>query len=136
MMHADMPTASLSGSLTYTPPGSGTAVSVSLNVVSNYTAQQEGTLDIPDGTAGSTVFPLDFGSINVNAQALYVKNTNNQDMILRLNGSANLYRIPPGGQVMVSHPADPAAGFLLSADLVTTALQVGDGAVSYYVFGE
>lgn len=133
-----MAQAILSATLFHIPPGSGVSSAAPLNVTSNYVAMESGTLDIPNGTLAGVVFPLEFGTVDTDAQGFYFKNTNNQDMILRLNGSANLCRIAPGGIIMISHPAAASGGVptpLLSAEVVTTATQVGLGTVNYYVFG-
>lgn len=129
-----MATASLTSSISYFPPGSGSSTLAGLNVTSTYTAMEMGTIEIPDLTVIATVISLPFGSVD-NAQALYIKNTNNQDMILRLNGSANLMSIQPGGVYMVAYPTSPSGTAISSADLVLSAAQAGDGIISYFVFG-
>ena len=129
-----MATAALTASLSYVPPGSGSATSATLNVTSTYIPTEIGTIDIPDLTAGGTVISLPFGTVGI-ATALYIRNTNNQDMLLRLNGSANLMAIQPGGVFMVSFPSLPAGTPLASADLVLSAIQAGNGVCSYFTFG-
>jgi hypothetical protein len=133
-----MPQATLSATLSFLPPGVAAACQAAMSVVSNYTSMEGGTLDIPDATVSGTVFALPFGSVNQDARAFVFKNTNNQDMWLRLNGSSNLYRVPPNGSIFIAHPADASGGSptpLLSASVVLTANQSGSGTVNYYVFG-
>lgn len=133
-----MPQATLAATLSFLPPGVAAACQAAMSVVSSYTSMEGGTLDIPNATGNGTVFSLPFGSVNQDAQAFLFKNTNSQDVWLRLNGSANLYRIPPNGAVFIAHPAAASGGVptpLLSASIVLTADQSGNGTVSYYVFG-
>ncbi len=133
-----MPQAILSVNLSYLPPNVAAAVTAMLGVTSNYTAMEAGTLDIPNGATSGTVYALSFGTVDSGAQAFYFKNTNNQDMTLRLNGSADIYRIPPNGQIFIAHPTVATGGVptpLLSASVVLTGTQVGNGTVNYYVFG-
>lgn len=99
-------------------------------------AESVGTVDIPDTTASGTATAIPFGSIGVGATLLMVKNTNNQDMMLTLNGSANLHRIPPGGVYLFAAPLAAGATPLTAASVKTTATQSGDGTVEYLVLGD
>jgi hypothetical protein len=99
---------------------------------------ESGTLDIPDATAGGTSFAIPFGTVNQDALALLIRNTNTQDMVLRINGSASLYRIPPQGFFLAAHPVPASGGVptpILSAAVLTSDTQSGVGTVSYCVFG-
>lgn len=133
-----MPNAILNATLSFLPPGVAAACSAAFAVTSTYTSMEGGTLDIPNATASGTVLSLPFGSVNQDAQAFCFKNTNNQDMALRLNGSANIYNVPPNGMIFIAHPVNVSGGTptpLLSASVVLSANQSGAGIVSYYVFG-
>jgi hypothetical protein len=111
-----------------------------LNVVTpTYIAQSVGTIDIPDLTVAATSFPIPVGTVTTDISCLVIRNTNNQDMILHLNGSAGLFRIVPGGEIMIGQPAVVSGGVptpLVSAAVETTAAsQVGNGTLQYFVFG-
>lgn len=130
--------ATLNLTLSHTPPGSTVASNAVLAVTSNYVSQEGGTLDIPDATASGTEFVLPFGSVDTDALMFVFKNTNSQDMLLKINGNPGLTRVSPGGMIMIGHPTAVSGGTptpLLSASVVTTATQVGAGSVNYYVFG-
>jgi hypothetical protein len=133
-----MSQAVLNLTLSHFPPGAGVAAQVALAITSNYVAAEGGTLDIPNGTLSGVEFDLPFGTVDTDGLMFVFKNTNNQDMMLRLNGSANLTRVAPGGMVMIGHPTAVSGGVptpLLAASVLTTAPQVGAGTVNYYVFG-
>jgi len=130
-------TGTMTFNMTYTPPGGPLNSGTFSKVVSfPYTAMTSGILDIPDSTVGGVVFPIPFGTINANAQVLLIYNLNNKDIGIRLNGSpADIYQVPPGGILTAGNPTTSIANPLLSASIVTTALQVGTGTVEFFVLG-
>lgn len=134
-----MPSATLSASLSYTPPLATAPVTIPLNGTETYTPISVGTLDIPIGQAANSVFPIPFGSIGT-ADVLIVKNRGNQDLGVRLNGlpasPALLYQIPPNGQLAIFHPVASGGSPLSSAEIETTVLQASVvGQVDYFVLG-
>ncbi len=133
-----MPQAVLALTFAHVPPGAAVASQAVVSVTSDYVAQEGGTLDIPDGTLSGVEFPLPFGTVDVDGIMFLFKNTNNQDMLLRLNGSAGITRVAPGGILMIANPTVASGGGptpLLAASVATTAAQVGAGTFNYYVFG-
>lgn len=135
-----MGTAVLTANLVYTPPGGAVgSASAPLSVSAPYTAESIGIMDIPDATPSGTEFLIPFGTIG-EATFLAIKNTNNQDMGVRLNtavGVADEYQLPSGGVLIIDHPALAAGNPLSSAAVVTTvALQSGVGTIQYFVFGD
>ena len=131
-----MSNATINATLSYSPP-SASAVTSAFSVLSSYTAIEVGTLDIPDTTVAATSFPLDFGTIGTNGKLLVIKNRNNQDMGVRLNGAvADNFSLAPSGLMMISNPADPTTGAVLTSCAVTTTdVQAGVGLLDYWVFG-
>jgi hypothetical protein len=131
-----MPSAVLARDLLHQVPGVSEQIDPSSAISAPYSGENVGILDIPDATLSGTEFTVPFGSIAVGATLLVIKNTNNQDVILTLNGSANLFRIAPGGFFIYAAASQPAGVPLLSASVKLTAVQSGAGTVQYHVFGE
>ena len=131
-----MPTASLSASLSYTPPGATAQVVAALANNATYDAQSIGTIDIPDGTGAASAFAVPFGSIGVGAKLLIIKNRNNADVGVRLQGAvADEFQLPAQGFIMISMPVNAGANPVLSASITTTAIQSGNGYVDFFVYG-
>lgn len=107
-----------------------------------YTAQAHTEIDIPDTTASSTVYAVSFGSIGTEATGVVIKNETangdnpGQDLILKINGSAALQHIPPGGCVALFNPKAAGGSPITAVSLTTTATQTGPGRISAHVFGD
>ncbi len=100
-----------------------------------FVSESVGTIAVPDTTASSTAYSIPFGAIATAATFLYVLNQTGQDLMLKLNGSANLTRIATGGTCILSMPVAPGATPLTAASLTTTATQSGAGTILYKVLG-
>lgn len=137
--------ASFSLSTSYTDQdGARTSIARS-NIDCPYQEQAHTEVGIPDTTAGSTEYAVDFGSVGSGATLVVVKNLTangenaGQDLWLKFN-SANIEShkmyLPAGGVVAVAYPARPGSFDLTSMSVTTTATQAGLGKVSCHVFGD
>jgi pimeloyl-ACP methyl ester carboxylesterase len=128
--------ARLSLALSYPGPGGESRKVPSMLLEAPFQALNVGRIDIPDGTQAGTPIGIPFGSIGVGASLVLFKNTGNQELALRLAGAtSDQCRIPIGGVFSVGGSA-PSANAITEATLLTTATQVGDGSVDYWVFGD
>lgn len=123
-------------------------VNSALVVAVPYNALEEGLVDIPNLTAEGTEFPVAFGSVG-NVTAVFVNNTGDQDLAVKLNGETNAsYRIAAGSGQLIAMPtaagAQGAQGSqsgartppLTAVSLYTTAAQASSvGGFEYIVFG-
>lgn len=69
-----------------------------------FQSENAGTVDIQDGTAAGTTKTIPFGAVDVEGQALVIENDSGQDLVLKLNGSASLFRMADGARVMYASP--------------------------------
>lgn len=130
-------TASLTVTLAYTGPDSEAITAPRPTFACLYQAQSVGEIDIPDTTAMSTTLPVPFGSIDTECTLAYLENKTSQPLQVNINGAAApSHRIPAGGFLLLGGPAAAGGDELLSIDLITTALQVGDQKVAYRLFGD
>lgn len=135
-------TASFSLSASYTDQDGARTSIARTNIDCPYQEQAHTEIGIPDTTAGATEYPVDFGSVGVEATLVVVRNLTangenpGQDLILKVNGSAALQRVPPAGVVAFANPARAGGSPLLSMSVTTTATQAGLGKVSCHVFGD
>lgn len=112
----------------------GIPVTSSSSKIVEYAGQSEGVIDLPAGTPGGA-FAIPFGSV---ASATYLELENNSDVdcTLKLNGSANLYSVAPGGIVLLTEAEIPAGTELTGASLTTEAATVVAGELKYRVLGD
>lgn len=109
---------------------------VSSTVAPTYNAVSDGTIDVPDSTAGATAFTIPFGAVGVGATFVWVKNKSGQDMSVKINGSLALFNLPNGGELSISSAALPAATPLTALSLTTTATVTPAGSIDYLVGGD
>lgn len=134
--------ASVQVSASYYDPDDQRAAIARTLVEAPYTAQAHTSIDIPDTTAGATVYEVSFGSIGTEATLVVIRNLTangvnpGQDLILKINDSAALQRIPPGGFVAFGNPAAAGGSPITAISLTTTATQDGAGRISAHVFGD
>lgn len=130
-----MATASLTVSLQYSAPGGNTPVA-QFQVTTEYTASAVGVIDIPDATAAETEFEVPFGSIE-NALAVVIRNTNNQELGIRIGAAeADEFTIAPGAFIVLGQPTEPSSVPLTALAVTTTAEQAGAGGFEYIVLGD
>ncbi len=136
-------TARVSISASYSDPDDQAASIARANISAPYTAQAHTEVDIVAGTLTNQVYAIDFGSIGDEATFIIVKNLTanadmpaGQDLILKINGSASLMHIPPGGAVCFANPGATETLPLVSMSLTTTDTQAGLGRISAHVFGD
>lgn len=110
--------------------------SVSSTVAPLYNAVSDGTLDVPDATAGATAFAIPFGGVGVGATFVWVKNRSGQDMIVKINGSLALFNLPDGGEISISAANMPTSTKLTALSLTTTATVTPAGTIEYFVGGD
>jgi len=121
----------------YVGPDGDNVVMPAKLVTANYAAQNHGVMDIPDATAGATVFNVPFGLITVDATAGMIFNNSGQPLSVKINGAAAASQtIPNGGMFAWANPVTAGATPILAISLTTTALQVGAGSVTYHLFGD
>jgi len=122
--------------LNYTGPSNEPLTMQPESVNAPYAALNEGIMDIPDGTASSTTFPVPFGTITANATGGIIVNRTGQNLEMKINGAASAsHSIPQGGVFAWSNPATTSLP-ITAIDLTTTAGQVGQGQVAYRLFGD
>lgn len=135
-------TASVSVSASYTDPDDARAAIARVNLDCPYAAQSHNAVDVVDQDAADTPYEVDFGAIGTEATLVVVRNLTangtdpGQDMIVKINGSAALYRMPAGGFIAIGHPAAAGATPVASMTLTSTATQNGPGKISTHVFGD
>lgn len=130
-----MSTASFDSRFTYTPQAATQPVTISRQETVTYVPSNTGAVDIPDATVATTAFVVPFGTIT-SATYIEVVNDNDQDMGIRINGAvADNFQISPGGRFVVVQEDESTANPITAVSVVTTALQVGDGIVSFTVVG-
>ncbi len=129
-------------SASYSDPDNQRAAIARVVVDAPYQAQIHQAVDVPDTTAGATEYDLSFGTITEEATMFVVRNLTangedpGQDLILKINASAALQRIPPGGFVAVGNPVVAGATPITAVSVTTTATQNGPGKISWHVFGD
>lgn len=101
-----------------------------------WNAESAGEIDIPDTSVADTSFAVPFGAVGTEATLLVIKNTNNQDMKVKINGSSSLYRLPPGGVAIFATPVAAGATPIASAAVLCSGTQSGAGQVKYLVLGD
>lgn len=135
-------TATVQVSASYYDPDDQRAAIGRSTVECPYTAQAHAAIDVPDTTAGATEYDVDFGSIGTEATLVVIRNLTangvnpGQDLILKINGSAALQRIPAGGFVAFGNPKAAGGSPITAISLTTTATQDGPGKISTHVFGD
>ena len=135
-------TAAAKITIAYTGPSEETTSIPQLTISAPYQAQSHGTLDVPDAEASATAHAIPFGSIGADCTcALLVNRTKNganpgQDLILKVNGSAALQRIPPGGSILIANPVAAGGSPVTALSLTTTDIQAGPGEIEYHLFGD
>ena len=134
-MPADNFTATLG--LQYTPPAAPANSGVaSLAVAGTYNAGQPGNIDVPSGTAISTVFPIPFGSVS-DTKLCVIRNNMSSDLGVRINGAvANNFELAPGGVFMYAGSAAPATDPLTSVSVVTPAVPATLEKVLFWTVGD
>lgn len=124
---------SLSGSVAFTAPGGG-AGSLTLSSTATYTAQQNGSIDIPSGTASGTAFQLPFGSVAA-AKGFGYKSMAN--VKLALNGATGAaFNVPTGGVGFNMFPVPGASQQLSSAVIVTIETAQSGVQFDFEIFGD
>ena len=123
--------------LGYTGPSSESTSIPPLGVYAPYQPQNSGAVDVPDATPAATTVPVPFGGIGVNATGVLIINATGQELEVKINGAATpSHSLVSGGVFLNINPSTVTPGTpLLSVDLITTAIQSGDGKVVYYIFG-
>lgn len=116
------------------PNQDGVPVTSSSTKVVEYAGQTEGVIDLPAGTPGG-LFAIPFGGVQ-SATYLELENGSDVDCTLKLNGSAALYSVAPGGIVILTEQDIPAGTELTGASLTTEASTVVAGELKYRVLGD
>ena len=129
--------------LKYTGPGGDVVAPSPVQVIVPYQSDVVGTIDVPDATAASVVYTVPFGPIVTECRgALIVNRTANgsnpgTDLGVKINGAAAIsHQIQPGGGLLIMGPVAAGANKLLSLTLTTRIIQVGDGQIDFYLFGD
>lgn len=112
------------------------ARAISSTVAPTYNAVSDGTIDVPDSTAGAVAFSIPFGAVGVGASFVWCKNKSGQDMIVKINGSLALFDLPDGGEISISSAALPASTKLTALSLTTTATVTPAGSIEFLVGGD
>ncbi len=128
-----MSTATVSASVKYTGVG-GASQTVSFSGTPTYTAENIGILDIPDTTADATAFDIPFGEVAA-AKVLVLRNTNNVDLKIGVNGTEDTFRLAPSGVIVIENPVAPGGSPITSCQVTTVGIQSGPGSFEYMVFG-
>lgn len=113
----------------------GTTISKTFALSSPFQAQSEGTIDVPAAEVTSTVHAIPFGSI-AKATLAIIKNRTDQELSLKVNGSAALQNIPIGAVVMFGAEALGIATDLTAISVTSTTSEVAAGYIDYFVFGD
>lgn len=120
--------------LRYTAPG-GSTINSAVVVEVPYDGMESAIVDIPDTTVAATEFALSFGSVE-SPTAVFVSNTGNQDLGVRINGAvADEYQLAPGSGQLIAMPAAAGANPITELSLFTTDTQDGAGGFEYIIFG-
>lgn len=115
----------------------GSSRSVALPLSADFSAYNDGKIDVPDATASGTPFNVPFGSIGTDCRFSVVQNNTGQPLEMHLNGSVTAnYTLAPGGIQVVGGPAASGSTPILSMSLKLTALQAGAGSIGYWNFGD
>lgn len=124
--------------LGYTGPSSESTSIPPLGVYAPYQPQNAGVVDVPAATAAATTFAVPFGGVGVNATGVLIINNTGQELDVKINGAATAsHSLTSGGVFLNINPSTVTPGTpLLSVDLVTTAIQSGQGQIIYYIFGD
>ncbi len=134
--------ATVSVSASYLDPDAQRASLARILVDCPFQAQAHNEIPVPDTQASATVYSVDFGAVVADATFVVVHNLTanglnaGQDLILGINGTGPLYRIPPGGFLALGTPGAPGAVPLTAMTLTTTATQAGLGKIATHVFGD
>jgi len=124
--------------LGYTGPSSESTSIPPLGVYAPYQPQNAGVVDVPAATAAATTFAVPFGGVGVNATGVLILNNTGQELDVKINGAATAsHSLVSGGVFLNINPSTVTPGTpLLSVDLITTAIQSGQGQIIYYIFGD
>lgn len=123
--------------ITATPGIGGASPPSTTTVLPPYQAISEGIIDIPDATADLTAIPIPFGSVGVGATLVFIKNTNNADIGIKINGAAAVsHRLAPGGVLLHAEPVAAGGTKITAVSVLVEGLQVGAGHVEYLVAGD
>lgn len=112
------------------PTNVGTAVAMAATLA--YVGSAAGFIDIPKTTVTATTYQVPFGSI-ASGKVAAIQNNTGQDLHVSVNGSEDVFTVPPGGVCMPS--CGEAAG-ITALSVTTTATMTEDGTVSYLVLGD
>ena|SRR5678816_2698112 len=113
----------------------GNPLPVAETILAAFQGATEGTIDIADTTAADTEFVVSFGSVAA-ATMLLIKNTDAQEIYVKLNGSTTKLGLMPGGVLLIAASALPSANTITSAKVCPKANQSGAGTVSYWLVGD
>lgn len=128
---------STSQGIQWTPPGAAAnSGNSTLTTQGTENAQSVGKLDIPPGTAVSTVVPIPFGQVDA-AKVCVVQNLMSSEVGVRLNGSiADNFTLGPGQRFSIDGPTAGSTTPLISVDVVTTVDPAVTEFINYWVFGD
>lgn len=129
-------TATFKINLTYQGPGGGSVSVPQMSKSIPYAADSSGHVDVPAATADGASFTIPFGSIATAATGALIVNNTEQELEVKVNGSAVLYDLPVGGAMLICAEDVPLALPLTALAVLTTALTVAAGRVDYWVFGD
>jgi hypothetical protein len=127
----------LNTSVQYTPPAApvGSGLS-SFALQALYNAQQVGQIDVPAGTAPSTVFNVAFGYVNA-AKLLIVRNLMSSDVAIRINGSVDPnFCLSPGGLFVYGGASDPSTNPLTSVSVTVLSSPTVLEFIQTFVYGD
>ena len=116
------------------PNQDGTPVTSNSVKVIDYAGQNEGVIDVPAGTPAGA-FAIPFGGI-ASATYVEVENGTDSEAQLKINGSAALHSVAPGGLCILTQPEIPAGTDLTGISLTTEAATVAAGEIKYRVLGD
>lgn len=97
-----------------------------------YGGQSEGVIDLPPGT-GAGDFDIPFSGLD--CQYLELQNDSDVEALLKLNGSASLYSLSPGGILVMASESLPEGTQLNGALLHTEATTAVVGGIKFRVLG-
>jgi hypothetical protein len=130
-------TARLTLNLTYKGVDGETVTVPTVAFDSPYQSQMVGTIDHPDGTT-ATCYEIPFGAIGTDATLILVTNNTSNEIKFKFNSDDTVQYSVAAGGICIPKAAALASTCdqLVRVRVLTHGTQVGDGLISFRVFGD
>jgi hypothetical protein len=126
-----MASAVFTSGLMYSPGGGGT-LNQGFRMAFNYTAVSAGRHDVAAGSVAAVV--VSFGGVG-KALGVIVQNSTDVDVSVKINASAVVFNLAPGGMLMQWAPKAPGTAPFAGVTFTPMVGPSVDGAVEYVVLG-